>query len=195
MYVHITANDTAATQATRCAEHMEAACGEPRRLLDAIRCAHLAIMAAMVEGLSGTDGTGAYDDALARQHRDFMNGSRPDIPRDRTLHFSELFDRVQQAGRLAFSEPLRFTAEERGAAKTLDYLRQLIDHPKVTDWSVEVAQLIRPLQSFPAMLEKCVSAAPHRFLGGNDTEMREALARFREALAELQKQARSEDVE
>jgi hypothetical protein len=115
MYVHISPSLTCAAQTLRCAEHIEAAAADPQRLLDAIRCGHLALMAALTEALSGSAGIGAFKDGSAVEHLKFMRGERPDMPGEWVLPFSDLFARVQEPGRLEFSPPLTFTADEAQA--------------------------------------------------------------------------------
>lgn len=180
-YVHITPELTCAAQTRRAAEHLEAAAAEPQRLLDAVRCAHLAIMAACTVALVGTAGVGAYKDELAAKHLKFMGGEIPDMPEDHTLPFPALFKRVQEPGRMDFSEPLTFTEDERKAARTLDWLRGLIDHPKSTSWSVERATFAAVFAAFPTILEKCVGAAGHKYLDGPDKDIASALCRVRAA--------------
>lgn len=182
-YVHITPELTCAAQTLRAAEHLEAAASDPQRLLDAARCAHLAIMAACTVALVGTAGVGAYKDDLAAKHLKFMGGEIPDMPEDHTLPFPALFKRVQEPGRMDFSEPLTFTEDERKAARTLDWLRGLIDHPKSTSWSVERATFAAVFARVPALLEKCVGAAGHKYLDGPDEDIARGLARMRAASA------------
>ncbi|MCR5875691.1 hypothetical protein LRS10_16875 [Phenylobacterium sp. J426] len=183
MYVHITPELTCAAQTLRVAEHLEAAASDPQRLVDAVRCAHLAIMAACTVALTGTAGVGAYSDKLAAKHLKFMGGEIPDMPEDHTLPFAALFQRVQEPDRMDFSGPLTFTEHERKAARTLDWLRGLIDHPKATSWSVERDTFAVVLAAFPTMLEKCMGAAGHRYLDGPDEDVARGLARVRAALA------------
>ncbi len=158
MYVNIAPSLTYAAQTPRCAEHVEAAVTDPQHLLDAVRCAHLALMAAMTETLTGSAGIGAFDDKLAGEHLKFLHGDRPDMPREFMLSFSQLFERVQEPERLEFSDPLIFTVDEKKAAGELDRFRTLVDHPKPTFWSVGCASLTWPLGLLPDLLEKCVGA-------------------------------------
>lgn len=180
-YVNISPALTCAAQTLRCAEHVEAAAADPQRLLDAVRCGHLALMAALTEALTGSAGIGAFDDKRAGEHLSFLRGERADMPREFMLSFSQLFERVQEPDRLEFSDPLAFTDEETKAAAEMDRLRTLIDHPKPTYWSVEGATLTWVLGLLPAVLEKCVGAAAHRYMDGPDAMISDGLARMRAA--------------
>jgi hypothetical protein len=88
MYVNLSPALTCAAQTLRCAEHVEAAAADPQRLLDAVRCDHLAPMAALTEALTCSAGIGAFDDKLAGEHLRFLRGERPDIPRVFMLSFT-----------------------------------------------------------------------------------------------------------
>jgi hypothetical protein len=182
MYVHISPYLICAGQALRCAEHIEAAAADRQRLLDAIRCGHLAVMAALTEALSGTEGIGAFPDKKAAEHLAFMRGERPDMPGEFTLTFSQLVERAQERGRMRFAERLICTDGEARALAELDRLRGLIDHPKPTYWSIEVRQVVAVLEYLPGLLDRCVAAARHRYQEGADTDVDEALTRVRAAL-------------
>ena len=173
---------TCVAQTLRCAEHLEAALADPQRLLDAIRCGHLALMAAMTEALAGSAGVGAFSEKLAGEHLKYLRGESASMPGEFTLSFPQLFERMQQAGRLEFSEPLHFTDNETKAASKIDRLRALIDHPKPTYWSVETDELTWALGVFPDILEKCVGAARHRYLDDSETAISDGLTRIRDRI-------------
>ncbi len=139
-------------------------------------------MAAMVEALSGTAGVGAFSDKLAAQHLEFMRGTRSQMPGERTLTYSELFSRVQEPGRLDFSDPLVFSEHEKRVVAEIDRFRMLIDHPKPTMWGIEVVELVQLLVRLPDLLERCVAAAGHRYLDGPDEKVRDGLHRIKTAL-------------
>lgn len=84
MFVHISPRVTCVGQAQRCAEHLGAARSDPQRLVDTVRCGHLALMAGLTEALSGSAGIGAFSEKLAGEHLEFMRGDRPDMPSEFT---------------------------------------------------------------------------------------------------------------
>lgn len=191
IYVHISPRQTCVQQSERTAEHVEAASSDPQRLVDAIRCAHLALMAGLTEALSGSAGIGAFGDKLAGQHLKFMRGERPDMPEEYTRPFLELFEWAQAPDRMEWGA-IVFTDDEKRAVAELDYFRTLIDHPKPTHWSVEPAQLVSVLTFLPALLEKCVGAATHRYLGGDGEAVESAVARIRAGLSSVRFAAKSQ---
>ena len=185
-YVHISPQRTCAQQARRCAEHLEAAPEDGDRLLDAVRCGHLALMGGMVTALSGSAGIGAYPDKLAAKHLEQMQ-TRTDetleLPQAYTLAFKDLFARLQEPDRLEFSTPALFSAVEQARALALDGLRQKIDHPQIISWSVPRGEFYDALRVVPVVLEFCRGSAPQRFLDDHGEILREALARFAIALS------------
>lgn len=181
MFVHISPRVTCVGQAQRCAEHLEAARSDPQRLVDAVRCGHLALMAGLTEALSGSAGIGAFSDKLAGEHLEFIRGGRPDMPGEFTRPFLELFAWAQDADRMEYGA-IEFTAGELRAASEIDRFRTLIDHPKPTFWSVENGQLVDLLEFLPGLIEKCVASAFQRYLNGSDAEVADALKRIRAAL-------------
>lgn len=191
MMIRISPSQTCVGQVVRCAEHLEAAQHDPQRLVDAVRAAHLALMAAMVEALAGTAGVGAFPDRLAGDHLAYLHGERPDMPGERTLSFGQLLDRMQLPGRLDFAPPLTLSPIQAKALAELDRLRGLIDHPKPTHWSVEAGYILRVLQAIPAVLEHCVTAMSHHYLGQSGDAVADGLARIRSATADPERLARS----
>lgn len=171
-------------QAERTAEHVEGAITDPQRLVDAIRCAYLALMAGLTEALSGSAGIGAFKDKLAGEHLKFMRGERADVPGEHTLHFADLFQRAQDPNRMEWGA-IPFTEDEKRAVAALDDLRSLIDHPKATHWSVEACQLIEVLSFVPQLLEKCVTAAFHHYVDGDSEAVQVAATRIRTGLSRL----------
>ncbi|WP_133255305.1 hypothetical protein [Phenylobacterium kunshanense] len=171
-------------QAQRTAEHIEAAVTDPQRLVDAIRCAHLAFMAGLTEALSGSAGIGAFKDKLAGEHLKFLRGERADMPSEHTLHFAELFEWAQDPDRMEWGA-IPFTEDEKQAAAELDGLRGLIDHPKPTHWSVEPGQLVKVLGFVPKLLEKCVAAAFHHYVDGDGETVQVAAARMSAGLSRV----------
>lgn len=184
MFVHISPRVTCVGQVQRCAEHVEAAKSDPQRLVDAVRCGHLAILAGLTETLSGSAGIGAFSDKLAGEHLEFMRGERPDMPGEFTRPFSDLLTWAQDPGRMEFGA-VEFTSDEKRAAAEIDRFRTLIDHPKPTFWSVENRQLVHLLEFLPGLIEKCVASAFHRYLDGPDAEAADALRRIRAALPQV----------
>lgn len=184
MFVHISPCVTCVGQAQRCAEHLEAAKSDPQRLVDAVRCGHLAVMAGLTEALRGSAGIGAFSDKLAVEHLEFIRGDRTDMPGEFTRPFLELFAWAQDANRMEYGA-IEFTPEEQRAASEIDRFRTLIDHPKPTFWSVESRQLVDSLEFLPGIIEKCVASAFHRYLDGPDAEVADALRRIRAALPEV----------
>jgi hypothetical protein len=184
MYVHISARQTCVQQAERTAEHIEEAVIDQQRLVDAVRCAHLAFMAGLTEALSGSAGIGAFKDKLAGEHLKFLRGERADMPGEHTLHFADLFEWAQDPDRMEWGA-IPFTEDEKGAVAELDGLRGLIDHPKPTHWSVEPAQLVKVLGFVPKLLEKCVAAAFHHYVDGEGEKVQVAAARMRAGLSRI----------
>lgn len=184
MYIHISARQTCLQQAERTAEHLEAAVTDPQRLVDAIRCAHLAVMAGLTEALSGSAGIGAFNDKLAGEHLKFMRGERANMPGDHTLRFADLFEWVQDPDRMEWGA-IPFTEDEKKAGAELDNLRGLIDHPKPTHWSVDPSQLINVLRFVPELLEKCTAAAFHHYVDGEGERLQAVATRIRAGLARI----------
>jgi hypothetical protein len=184
MYVHIAPRTTCIGQAERCADHLEAALNDQQRLLDAVRCGHLAVMAALGESLSGSAGIGAFSDKLAGEHLEFLRGGRPDMPEEFTRPFRELFQWAQEPDRMQYGA-VSFTDDEKRAATELDRYRTLIDHPRPTLWSVETSLLVSILNVLPDLIEKSAAPASHRYFDGDDVRLSSAVGRMRAALAHL----------
>lgn len=157
-YLRIDIETTCVQQLERCAEHIIAAHVDPNRLLDAVRCAHLSSLAAMIGALVGSAGVGAYPEKLAGKHIEYLRerDARPELtyPAERTLSFAEAVAAIQAAGRLEYGGPITLSAEESALAEELDTYRQLVDHPKPTTWSVPKDDVRDAVRFAPLVIER-----------------------------------------
>jgi hypothetical protein len=166
-YLRIDVNSTCVQQLERCAEHVTACGSDPDRLIDAIRCAHLAALAAMIGALVGSAGVGAFPEKLASKHLKYLRerDDQPDLPypEERTLSFAEALIAVQEPGRLEYGGPVVLTKSESVLARELDFYRQLIDHPKPTSWSVPVEDIRDAVRFAPLIIKRLRPANHHLF--------------------------------
>ena len=166
-YLRIDINSTCVQQLERCAEHVTACGSDPDRLLDAIRCAHLSALAAMIGALVGSAGVGAYPEKLAGKHLKYLRerDDQPGLPypEERTLSFAEALIAVQERGRLEYGGPVVLTNSESFLARELDFYRQLIDHPKPTNWSVPVEDVRDAVRFAPLIIDRLRPANHHLF--------------------------------
>lgn len=157
-YLRIDIESTCIQQLERCAEHISASMSDSSRLLDAVRCAHLSALAAMIGALVGPAGVGAYPEKLSRKHLSYLRerDERPDLdyPEERTLTFTEALTAIQTPARLEHGATVVLDESETALAINLDNFRKLIDHPKPTSWSVPKQDLLAAVRFAPLIVER-----------------------------------------
>ena len=186
--IRIEPEETAILQLERVVEfRSRALAGDTAYWLDAVRSAHLCLTAVMVSALEGSAGVGAMTPKAAGATLKYL--SRPDRaslpwPREHMMPFSDLLEAVQTPGRLEIGEAVMLTDEQKVVAKLLNWLRELIDHPKFTRWSIPISDFDETTALPFALIERMMNCAPQRY-GFGDARRRvaSALATFRDEIA------------
>lgn len=178
-WVTIDAERLAIAELERCAEHLEASDPDGYRLLEAIRCLHLSMVAAMTAALSGSASIGA----LSEKHRikaiDAMNDGRWDDVPERVMPYASLLDAVQQPGAMEWSQALQLTPTEKEACTNLNKSRERIDHPKQGSFSEVRAHLRAVCRDVSPIVARLMRSVSHHFEDADFSRAEAAIGRIR----------------
>ena len=165
IWVTIETSRIAIIQLQRCAEHLVKADQDPYRLLDATRCLHLSMVAALTEALTASAGTGALTPKSARRvHEVLTSGVGGVAFKEEAMSYRQLLETAQTPGRLEWVQSALVLSEvEQEAARSLDEYRVLVDHPKPTSWSVSKADVRRVLTTVAPIVRRLLDAVPQRY--------------------------------
>jgi hypothetical protein len=165
-WLRIDAKLVAVDQAERFAEFCLRAKDDARLLIDAIRSIHLCITAVMFEALEGSAGVGAMTEKNAKATLEWLDGDMSKAPpEERTLTFPELVEAIQNQERLEYGPAAKLTDEQKLALKRLNWTRGIIEHPKHTDWSIPVDDVLDQLKTAMSACEAMLDATGHRLNG------------------------------
>lgn len=184
-YIRLETGEIAVWQLERLAEARERARVQPWFWIDAVRSAHLALTAAMVEALEGSSGVGAMTKAAAKATLEYFDadrtaGGHTPWPAERTMPFLGLLAAIQLPHRLEFSQPLRIEAEQLSELRELNDLREKIDHPKFTRWGVPIEAFDSSTRAAADLFRRVIACVPHRFGGDLSGRVTRALELCRE---------------
>lgn len=177
LYLRITSEDLVVQQLERCAEHWRAAAEDPMRLLDCVRCAHLALISAMTAALNGSAGVGALRKSSRESVLAWINTGTGRFV-EQTMSFPELLAEVQKPDALEWGAPMMLTAEQKDEAAYLDWLRKQIDHPKPTTWSVPIADTRSAILACVELVQPLMERAKHHYDADASQRVGLALAAF-----------------
>ncbi len=160
-YVDVAAERLVASQLEACAVAAERSEDDSSAMIDALRAVHLSTTSAMVVALEGSVGVGALRTTSAAKTLKWIsaNDFKALPPKEITLSFLELIDAVQQPGRLEFSEAIHLSDYEMFWLRELSRLRDDIEHPKPTRWSVAMCNFDECLRHAAALIVRLIPAA------------------------------------
>ena len=171
-YIHITPEIVAVFSLKDCEEQLRRSTNEPLRLAQAAKSAHLAVQAALTAALAGSMNIGAHPEKLRTKKLQFYQegvGHRPD--EDRVLAFRLLLERAMSGPMEWTGEPLTLTEAEQALLARLCFLRDGIEHPKQTHWSIEVAYILEVLPIAAHSVLKLLSVVFHHLELGELEEL------------------------
>lgn len=133
-YVELTPRALAILNLRDCKEQLERCNGEPLRLAQAAKSAHLALQAALTDALAGSAGIGAYNDDLRAAYLAYFEESRDGEVKppksDFVLPFPKLLARAMEQPLEWSGRKLEVSPEEIKALDRLTYIRHRVEHPR-----------------------------------------------------------------
>jgi hypothetical protein len=179
-FVTVTCERLAVAELERCAEHVEADDPDGYRLLDAVRCLHLSMVAIMTAALNGSAGIGAMPEkARAKAIHALNNGEF--ATGERVMSYSELLTAVQTQGAIEWGPALMLTPEEAEACVTLNSRRERIDHPKPSSFIEARSELRRICLVVAPIVPRLASCVGHHFDDQDHDRIAKAVARIESA--------------
>jgi hypothetical protein len=145
-YIHITPEIVASISLKDCEEQLRRASQKSLRLALAIKSAHLAVQSALTAALAGSMNIGAHPEKLRIKKLAYYQerkGERPDD--NRVLAFKGLLERAMEVPLEWTQRPLSLDEHEKQLLERLCFLRDGIEHPKQSHWSIEVAYILEAL--------------------------------------------------
>lgn len=160
--IKIKCETLAVAELQRCAENLAQDDPAGYHVFDAVRCLHLAMVAAMTAALNGSAGVGALEMPQKVKAIEALNKGTFDFT-ERTMFFRALLNAVQVPGQMEWSpqEPIVLTPAEEVACDRLDSYRRAIEHPKPTDHCFYRTDIERDCATVAPILLRLMRASHH----------------------------------